>query len=268
MGGAVVVPVEPFVSRDGVVRALAAIGVVAAAVAVCVSESPRLGLDLRGGTQIVLETQDASGRTADSESTDRALEVLRRRVDALGVAEPSLTRSGERRIIVELPGVQDPREAAEVIGRTAQLTVHPVIGLGGPNADAGPATAGGTVLPDEQGQQLHLGPVALTGEGVSSASAGTDEHGSAWLVSVDFTGAAGEAWQRITAAAACAPPGDPARRIAIVLDQQVISSPQVDPSVACDVGIGGGPRRSRGHSRPRRLGTWRRSSRGCAAGPG
>ncbi len=240
MGGAVVVPVEPFVSRDGVVRALAATGVVAAAVAVCVSESPRLGLDLRGGTQIVLETQDAPGRTADSESTDRALEVLRRRVDALGVAEPSLTRSGERRIIVELPGVQDPREAAEVIGRTAQLTVHPVIGLGGPNADAGPSTAGRTVLPDEQGQQLHLGPVALTGEGVSSASAGTDEHGTAWLVSVDFTGAAGEAWQRITAAAACAPPGDPARRIAIVLDQQVISSPEVDPSVACDVGIGGG----------------------------
>ena len=69
---------------------------------------------------------------ADAESTDRAVEVLRRRVDALGVAEPTLTRSGDRRIIVELPGVQDPREAAEVIGRTAQLTFHPVLGIATP----------------------------------------------------------------------------------------------------------------------------------------
>ena len=69
---------------------------------------------------------DREGRTR-SPPTAR-VEVLRRRVDALGVAEPTLTRSGDRRIIVELPGVQDPREAAEVIGRTAQLTFHPVVG--------------------------------------------------------------------------------------------------------------------------------------------
>ena len=81
-----------------------------------ISTPARLGLDLRGGTQIVLETRDSPTVKADAEATDRALEVLRRRVDALGVAEPTLARSGERRIIVELPGVRTrarpPRSSA------------------------------------------------------------------------------------------------------------------------------------------------------------
>ena len=109
-------------------------GILAGSLYFALTTPARLGLDLRGGTQIVLETQDSPTVKADKESTDRALEVLRRRVDALGVSEPSLTRSGDRRIIVELPGVQDPREAAEVIGRTAQLTFHPVLGVPEPTA--------------------------------------------------------------------------------------------------------------------------------------
>ena len=87
----------------------------------------QLGLDLRGGTQIVLEAQDTADVQVTSEVTGRTLEVLRRRVDAFGVAEPTLQMSGDRRIIVELPGVTDPDEAVEVIGRTAQLTFHPVV---------------------------------------------------------------------------------------------------------------------------------------------
>ena len=64
--------------------------------------------------------------------------MLRRRVDALGVAEPSITQSGDRRIIVELPGVHDPRQAAAVLGRTAQLTFHPVRGVPPPDGQPGP----------------------------------------------------------------------------------------------------------------------------------
>ncbi|MDQ3785852.1 MAG: protein translocase subunit SecD, partial [Actinomycetota bacterium] len=103
-------------------RALLSFAVLAAAVYFVLTATPRLGLDLRGGTQLVLETHDSPTVVADAETTDRTLEVLRRRVDALGVAEPNLHRSGERRIVVELPDVQDPEEAAEVIGRTAALS--------------------------------------------------------------------------------------------------------------------------------------------------
>ena len=80
---------------------------------------PKLGLDLSGGTQIVLETRDAEdGTKANASNTDLVVEVLRNRIDSLGVSEATLSRSGENRIIVELPGVQDPTEAAEVLGQT------------------------------------------------------------------------------------------------------------------------------------------------------
>ena len=95
-------------SRAPLVRALLALVILAGSAYFAISTPARLGLDLRGGTQIVLETQDSPTVKADQASTDRAVEVLRRRIDALGVAEPSLTRSGDRRIIVELPGLQDP----------------------------------------------------------------------------------------------------------------------------------------------------------------
>ncbi|HEY8454614.1 MAG TPA: protein translocase subunit SecD [Actinopolymorphaceae bacterium] len=225
-------------SRAPLVRAIVTFGILAAALYFAISTPIKLGLDLRGGTQIVLETQDSPTTKADREATARALEVLRRRVDALGVAEPGLTQSGDRRIIVELPGLQDPREAERVIGRTAQLSFHPVLGIAQPNEKP---KKGEQILADEDGQRIKLGPAALTGEGVTDAQARTDpQRGVAWFVVVDFNGKGGGAWTKLTADAACAPPGDPQRRVAIVLDNRVISSPQVDPSVGCRVGITGG----------------------------
>ncbi len=213
-------------NRAVVVRALLALALVALAGYVTLTSSPRLGLDLSGGTQIVLETRDAPGITADAESTDRALQVLRQRVDALGVAEPTLARSGERRIIVELPGLTEPAEAAAALGRTAQLSMHPVLG-----ASVGPD---GT-------EQLDLGPPALRGEDIESASSFFDaQTGLGWLVTVDFASSGSRAWEQLTAQAACVPPGEPQRRVAIVLDERVISSPQVTENVACGVGIIGG----------------------------
>src|SRR3954467_12604809 len=142
-------------SRAPLWRALASLAVLGFALYFAVTSAPRLGLDLEGGTQIVLETQDGKRVDADRESTDRALEVLRGRVDALGVAEPTLARSGENRIIVELPGVQDPREAAEVIGQTAQLTFHNVIG---PAQEGAKPAEGQQIVEDEDGNPIIVGP--------------------------------------------------------------------------------------------------------------
>ena len=92
-------------------RALAVLAVIVAAALLAAARPARLGLDLRGGTQIVLEAKDTDRHRVDGDTVNRTLEVLRRRVDQLGVAEPSLQRSGDRRIIVELPGVADPAQA-------------------------------------------------------------------------------------------------------------------------------------------------------------
>ncbi|MFE3930017.1 protein translocase subunit SecD [Streptomyces sp. YIM B13508] len=223
--------------RPARIRALFALAVIAVSVFVAVTVPVRLGLDLRGGTQIVLETRSTETLEADAEATDRTLEVLRGRVDALGVAEPSIVRSGDQRIIVELPGVQDPRKAADVLGRTAQLSVHPVKAPG--TGDAAKLPQGERVLPDESGERLHLGKAALSGQDVKSAESRFDpQSGAGWHVTVDFED--GKGWARLTGEAACHPAGDPQRRVAIVLDGKIISSPQVDPSVACGAGITGG----------------------------
>jgi SecD/SecF fusion protein len=226
-------------------RTLVALVVLGFAGYLALSEAPRLGLDLRGGTQITLETRDSPTAQANAESTDRALEVLNRRVNALGVSESTVVRSGDTRIIVELPGVQDPREAAEVLGQTAQLSFHPVVGLGDPEdlpgEDAEIDTSQPLTLPDEDGLPIELGAAALTGEAVADARAELpDQFGTQWLVALDFTGEGGPGWAELTGQAACAPPGDPARRVAILLDDQVISSPQVTTQVPCEVGIQGG----------------------------
>jgi len=229
------------------VRALVALAVIVLSFYVALTTPPRLGLDLRGGTQIVLQTHDSPTAVADGDATDRTLEVLRRRVDALGVTEPTLVRAGDNRIIVELPDVQDPREAADVLGRTAQLGFHPVLGTAPPPAPGvPPAVAPEQVLPDDSGQHLRLGASELTGADVDRAEARLDTQAGGWHVTVDLRGKGKQAWAGLTGDAACVAPGDPARRVAIVLDGVVISSPQVDPSVSCRTGITGGSTRITG----------------------
>ncbi|MEU3744312.1 MULTISPECIES: protein translocase subunit SecD [Streptomyces] len=229
-------------SRAVLWRALLALAVVALSVWITLTTPPRLGLDLRGGTRIVLETRDTPSVRADAAATDRALEVLRKRVDGLGVAEPSLVRSGERRIVVELPGLRDPRQAAEVIGRTAQLTLHAVTGAA--QGPAGPSAADGKRVladPDAPGRFLALAAPALTGEGVEEAEAVLDTAtGRGWTVDLSFRDRAAGAWARLTGDAACAAPGDPARRVAIVLDDRIVSAPAMQSGVPCGSGIGGG----------------------------
>ncbi|MEU9950873.1 protein translocase subunit SecD, partial [Streptomyces sp. NPDC047939] len=221
-------------TRATTVRAVLAAAVLLVSVLITLTMSPRLGLDLQGGTRMVLQAKDSDTAKADRESTDRTLEVLRKRIDSLGVTEPTLTRSGEDRIIVELPDVQDPRKAADVIGRTAQLTFH---GVQGPDEPAGD----GPALPDEEGRTLALGPAVISGAGVKEASAAFDaQQGAGWSVSLDFHKDAGRDWTRLTGEAACHPVQDERRRVAIVLDKKVISSPQVSPTVACNTGLPSG----------------------------
>ncbi|HEV2809573.1 MAG TPA: protein translocase subunit SecD [Acidimicrobiales bacterium] len=228
-------------------RALLVVAALAGAVVLVASRPVRLGLDLRGGTQIVLEAQDTPRRHVDDDTASRTLEVLRRRVDALGVSEPTLQRSGDRRIIVELPGVADPEEALQVIGRTAQLSFHPVLAVEPsptPPTDVTTSTTSPgevVVLPAEDGSTLRLGPAAFTGEAVSDARATFGSTGaSEWAVEIDFQGQGGAQFAALTGQAACLMPGDPGRRVAIVLDDEVVSSPEVAASVQCGVGITGG----------------------------
>lgn len=102
-------------------RLLGILLVVAAAAAVLYTTPIRWGLDLQGGVQVVLEAQETEGVRITDSVMERAVAVIERRVNALGVAEPVIQRQGDRRIIVELPGVHDHEQAIQTIGKTALL---------------------------------------------------------------------------------------------------------------------------------------------------
>jgi SecD/SecF fusion protein len=89
--------------------------------------SLKLGLDLQGGMHLVLEV-NKDGLPADeaADAMDRALEVIRNRIDQFNVSEPSIQREGDNRIIVQLPGLQDEERAKSLLGRTALLEFVPV----------------------------------------------------------------------------------------------------------------------------------------------
>jgi preprotein translocase subunit SecD len=81
------------------------------------------GLDLQGGMHLALEVDESKGAVADkSDALDRALKVVRNRIDQFGVAEPVVQRVGEDRMIVELPGIDDPERAEALIKTSAFLT--------------------------------------------------------------------------------------------------------------------------------------------------
>jgi SecD/SecF fusion protein len=226
-------------SKGAWFRLLLVIGLLAGCAWIAVEREPRLGLDLRGGTQVTLQAESTDRVEATAEATDRAIEVLRGRVDALGVSEPTLTRAGEDRIIVELPDVQDPREAVEALGRTAQLDARPVLEQGLPAEPKPKDLAEGEIaLPDVDGGGtfLKLGPPVLTGDDLTSADAQLPQSGTAWVVSVSFTGEGRDAWQEVTGQAACTE--GVTNRVAFVLDDEVISAPTVGPEF-CPAGIPG-----------------------------
>ncbi|MBI4368874.1 MAG: protein translocase subunit SecD [Elusimicrobia bacterium] len=87
----------------------------------------RLGLDLRGGTHLLMELdveqleKQTSNQQTLQDALDRAVEIMRNRVDQFGVGEPFIAKQGDRFIVVQLPGISDPRRAKDIIGKTALL---------------------------------------------------------------------------------------------------------------------------------------------------
>ncbi len=93
----------------------------AGALAAIFTQSTKLGLDLKGGVELVYEAKPAANEAVTSDAIDRAIDIMRKRVDSLGVAEPEIQRSGTEQITVALPDVDNAQEAADQVGTTAQM---------------------------------------------------------------------------------------------------------------------------------------------------
>ena len=171
---------------------------------------PKLGLDLSGGVRIVLEAQDTAGAKATNENIDSAVAGIDKRVNALGVSEATAVREGanSKRIIVELPGWEDPEKAKEIIGKTALLEFK---------------TADGKVVVN--GSNLKSAQLVFSQE---QATLGEPE------ISFELDAAG-------TAAFAAATQANIGKVITIYLDSQVLMSPTVNSAITDGKGaISGG----------------------------
>ena len=230
-----------------------AIGILAVAIAGLVytftsGNEPLLGLDLQGGASVVLEpTRPASG-----DELDLAVEIIRNRVDGLGVAEPEITTQGGN-VLVQLPGVDDQQRALDLVGQTAELRFRPVLTIIDETVYQTAVEAGDTATvdqfaltseieagdvgvlplydPDEQDNnriilfRYLLGPTAVTGDALEGAE--TLFNNFEWVVAPTFrSGAQGiDLFNALAADCFARTPTCPTQRVAIEIDNEVISAP-------------------------------------------
>src|SRR5256714_13754569 len=100
-----------------------------------------LGLDLQGGLEVVLKAVPPKGHKLTSDDVTRSIDIMRNRIDKLGVSSPEIRKQGSNQIVIQLAGVHDPAQAAAIIGSTAELELYdletalvpPSVSLGGGN---------------------------------------------------------------------------------------------------------------------------------------
>jgi len=220
----------------------------------------KLGLDLRGGAHIVLQAKGTEANPITPDSIERLIAVLRSRVDQYGVAEPIIQKQGADRVALDLPGIDDPQAALDLIGRTAVLEFRQVLGAS-PTIPAKPdrknyeteenyksavsmyedakkaaneyvenmkkqlpAGTEVTVARGEEGAGYLLGKLYVGGKNLTKAETTFDQLGKA-AVSISFNAEGAQLFDSATAM-------NVGKQIAIVLDDTVISAPVVQQRIS------------------------------------
>ncbi len=181
-----------------------------------------LGLDLVGGIQVLLEADLPESTQIDQEQMKTARQIVENRVNGLGVAEAVVQVAGDRRIVVELPGVDDPEQAVQTIKGTALLEFVDV--------GAAPPPDGTVIQTDfTQSESSPIDPAlpvyntVMTGADLTSAQVSTDQLGRPNIV-FELTPDGATKFSEFTSA-------NVGRYLAIVLDKQVISAPVISTPI-------------------------------------
>ena len=160
------------------------------------ADSIKQGLDLQGGTHIVLEGEDSIDGKVTDDAMNRVVKIIERRVNELGLTEPIVQRQGQKRVIVELPGINDPEKAIAMIGKTALLEFK-----------------------DPQGRTV------LTGKDLKDSRAQIDGQNKRPLVGIEFTDAGSKKFEEVTRRLV----GQP---IEIVFDGETLMKPNVNEPIS------------------------------------
>ena len=197
----------------------------------------------RQGTTWAFSLGGPARKTISEEAVQQAVETIRNRIDQFGVSEPVIAREGENRIVVQLPGVDDPRRVKDIIKSTAFLELKLV--TAGPMSDRAAllAQSGGQVPPDQEvveGNSTDQDPTspkvfyllqkvaAVTGRDIKNARPSQDQNNRP-AVSFSLKAEGATKFDKVTGA-------NIGRNLAIVLDNKVQSAPRIDGRIS-DSGI-------------------------------
>lgn len=191
--------------------------------------APDIEVMATSDTVITVKPTEASMTERAEAAIEQSLEIIRRRIDEIGVAEPTIQRVGADRIAVQLPGVQDPSRIRQVIGSTAKLTFH-MLAPGNPTT----ARPGVDILPGPDGQTYALEErIAVSGDRLTDARAGFDQQNQP-VVTFRFDNLGARQFGDITRVNVGKP-------FAIVLDGKVLSAPVIrEPIIGGSGQISGG----------------------------
>ena len=183
------------------------------------------------GTRFVLTPTSAGLNLAMSQAMESATEVVRKRIDALGTLEPTIVRQGSQRIVVQVPGLQDPQELKDLLGQTAELEFKLVDTSALPSDVAqGIAPPGSEIVPyaaesDFAGQSIAVRRLGgIRGDSLTNAQQTFESQTNAPVVSITFDAQGGARFARLTSE-------NVNRPFAIILDGEVISAPNINEPI-------------------------------------
>jgi len=196
--------------------------------------TPRLGLDLRGGLQVLLEADVPQETVVDPESMQTARTIMENRTNALGVSENVLQIAGERRIVGEFPGVEDADAVLATIQQTGLLEFVDTGDVGMDpgtviKTDIATGSESETSQPSQDTEQGVVYHTIMTGKDLKSVLVTQDQLGN-FVIQFELTSEGADIFAAHTAA-------NTQKYLTIVLDKQVISSPVIQSAIPDGQGI-------------------------------
>ncbi|MGN7158584.1 protein translocase subunit SecD [Sphingomonas sp. SAFR-052] len=193
-------------------------------------------IEVRDTTRFVLTPTQAGLRLAVENAMKDATEVVRRRIDELGTREPTIIQQGSNRIVVQVPGLSDPKALKDLLGKTARLEFKLVDLTADPQAVArGQAPAGSQILPyPAQGAPIAVKrSTIISGDQLADARQTYDQNGQP-NVTINFNSEGGRRFAKVTQE-------NTGKPFAIIVDNSVISAPNInEPILGGSATISGG----------------------------
>lgn len=186
------------------------------------SNTPDLNISVLPDGSIALVLSQVALNARAQGAVTQSIDIVRRRIDEVGVVEPQVEQQGSTRIVVQLPGVSNPDRIKQLLGKTAHMTFQLVDENANPNA-GGPPPPGDEFLPMQNNPNQKIAVltrVAVDGADLTNARAGTNPQTGEWVVNFTFNSLGARRFADVTRA-------NVGRRFAIVLDNKVISAPVI-----------------------------------------